>query len=304
MSILAVENYRSKAGPLANLSPSNPFRIAARNPAPSAVGAVIGTQIFNNSAAASNVLNSTIQVGGYTAAIATTVQLCSDSYKWFQGQINGREVGRRVVRNVTVNSTAVVGGAGGSAVGGAIGTVVFPGTGTVVGSVLGGVFGSISFGTLVNEKFEDWWRGYHITYVKDDNEVVNVSLQYFGFSPNDVNDTDIVNMDSITQRYKEYAKIFHPDKGGTKEEWLTLVNHFAILSDAIKKRDKNLPESHKASETSKLKKQIQEERNQYAKDKMELTQQLNYLKQQNMVLTSHNNVNMNSQASDLEEIAL
>lgn len=230
--------FNQLLGPLSNLSPSNPIRTVANNPAPSAVGAVIGTSIFNSSSSAANVLNETIQSGTYTAAIATGVQFCSDSWKWWQGRINGKEVGRRIVRNVTVNSTAVVGGAGGSAVGGAIGTAVFPGTGTVIGSVIGGVCGSISFGTLVNDKFEDWWRGYHVTYVKDSKELLEISLEYFGFSKNDLKDYDKLNMDTMTHKYREYAKVYHPDKGGTKEEWIALVNHFAIVTDAIRSRDK------------------------------------------------------------------
>lgn len=107
----------------------------------------------------------------------------------------------------TVNGTAVVGGAGGSAVGGAVGTAIFPGTGTVVGSVVGGVCGSISFGTLVADKFEDWWRGYKVTYVTDTRQILNLSLEYFGFDPNDFGDDEVVNMDTVTFRYKERARV-------------------------------------------------------------------------------------------------
>ncbi|ETO26003.1 hypothetical protein RFI_11133, partial [Reticulomyxa filosa] len=88
--------------------------------------------------------------------------------------------------------------------------------------------------------FEDWWRGYKIVHVSEDDaqDLVHVSLQYFGYSPADFKDVDIVNIDGVTQRYKEYARVYHPDKGGTKEEWVGLVNHFAILSNAIRKRDR------------------------------------------------------------------
>lgn len=149
-----------------------------------------------------------------------------------------KELGRKVVRNSTVNGTAVVGGAGGSAVGGAIGTAIFPGTGTVIGSVVGGVCGSISFGKLVNDKFEDWWRGYKIHYVKDTKEILELSLKYFGIDPANFKDANIVNSESVTFRYRERCKIYHPDKGGSKEEWICLVNHFAVVTDAIRKRDK------------------------------------------------------------------
>ena len=132
----------------------------------------------------------------------------------------------------------MVGGAGGSAVGGAIGTALMPGTGTVVGSIVGGVCGSITFGKLVNDKFDDWWRGYKVTYVKDSKEILKISLEYFGYDPKDFNDDVIVNMESVTTRYRERCKVYHPDKGGTKEEWIGLVNHFAIVTDALRKRDK------------------------------------------------------------------
>ena len=52
---------------MARLSPSNPVSVVGNNPAPSAIGAVIGTQIFNSAAAASEVVTETVNVGGMTA---------------------------------------------------------------------------------------------------------------------------------------------------------------------------------------------------------------------------------------------
>eukprot|EP01083_Nonionella_stella_P173619 599460_1 len=223
MSVLALDRHRRKAGPLSSLSSSNPARVIASNPAPSAIGAVIGTQIFNSASSASNVLTETINTGAITAGVVTGVQFVSDTYQWATGKLPGKELGRRVVRNTTVNGTAVVGGAGGSAVGGAIGTAIMPGTGTVVGSIMGGICASISFGSLVNDRFEDWWRGYKIHYVKDTKEILNLSLTYFGYDPKDFSDDAIVNMDTVTTRYKERCKVYHPDKGGTKEEWMLSI---------------------------------------------------------------------------------
>eukprot|EP00483_Globobulimina_turgida_P001436 UN01438 len=238
MSVLALDKHRRKAGPLSSLSPSNPARVLANNPAPSTIGAVIGTQIFNSASTASNVLTETINTGAITAGIVTSIQFVSDTYYCVRGKMPAKELGRRVVRNSTVNGTAVIGGAGGSAVGGAIGTALMPGTGTVIGSVIGGVCGSIGFGKLVNDKFEDWWRGYKIHYVKDSNEILNLSLSYFGFDIKDFKDDDIVTMETVTLRYKERCKVYHPDKGGSREEWITLVNHFAVVTDSLRKRDK------------------------------------------------------------------
>jgi len=236
MSVLL---HRRKAGPLSNLS-AGPLSNIANNPAPSAIGAVIGTQIFNSAATATNVLTETINTGAITAGIVTGIQFASDSYSWITGKLPVKEVGLRILRNSTVNGTAVVGGAGGSAVGGAVGTAIFPGTGTVIGSVLGGVCGSISFGTLVADKMEDYWRGYKVTTVtvRDQRQILNLSLDYFGYSHGDFGDDDVVNMDSLTVRYRERCKVYHPDKGGSKEEWITLVNHFAIVTDALRKRDR------------------------------------------------------------------
>ena len=78
---------------------------------------------------------------------------------------------------------------------------------TQVGSVLDGICGSISFGTLVADKFEDWWRGYKVTYVTDQRQILNLSLDYFGIDPNDFGDEEMVNMDTVTFRYKERCKV-------------------------------------------------------------------------------------------------
>ena len=189
-----------------------------------------------------------------------------------------------------MNGTAVVGGAGGSAVGGAIGTALMPGTGTVVGSVVGGVCGSISFGKLVNDKFEDWWRGYKITYVKDNKEILNLSLEYFGYQAKDFNDSDIINMETVTMRYKERCKVYHPDKGGTKEEWICLVNHFAVVSDALRKRDKgknktktnnnNNNNNNNNTNNSLLNTAHQQEINQLKQEKEQMQQEIQRLRQE------------------------
>ena len=180
-----------------------------------------------------------------------------------------------------MNGTAVVGGAGGSAVGGAIGTALMPGTGTVIGSVVGGVCGSISFGKLVNDKFEDWWRGYKIHYVKDNKQILNLSLQYFGFDANDFMDDAIVNTESVTFRYKERCKVYHPDKGGSKEEWICLVNHFAIVTDALRKRDKGKVKKSNSALSSVHEKEVQTLREEKERMKNEIQRLRAQLQQMN-----------------------
>eukprot|EP00484_Ammonia_sp_Unknown_P022908 CAMPEP_0197034358 /NCGR_PEP_ID=MMETSP1384-20130603/12494_1 /TAXON_ID=29189 /ORGANISM="Ammonia sp." /LENGTH=306 /DNA_ID=CAMNT_0042464277 /DNA_START=52 /DNA_END=972 /DNA_ORIENTATION=- len=276
MSVLALDRRR-KAGAL-SLSPSNPASVVVNNPAPSTIGAVIGTQIFNSASSASNVLTETINTGAITAGIVTTAQFAYDTYGWATGKMPAKELGRRVVRNGTVNGTAVVGGAGGSAVGGAIGTAIMPGTGTVIGSVMGGVCGSISFGKLVNDKFEDWWRGYKITYVKDNQEILSMSLEYFGYDASDFKDDDIVNMETVSQRYKERCKVYHPDKGGSKEEWISLVNHFAVVTDALRKRDKG--KKRKPNAQSGLNTAHKQEIEQLKQEKQAMETEIQRLRQQ------------------------
>eukprot|EP01084_Bolivina_argentea_P010620 19794_1 len=292
MSVLALR--KRKAGPL-SLSPSNPANIVVNNPAPSAIGAVIGTQIFNSASTATNVLTETINTGAITAGIVTTVQFVKDGYGWATGKVPAKEWGRRIVRNTTVNGTAVVGGAGGSAVGGAVGTAIFPGTGTVVGSVIGGVCGSVGFGKLVNDKFEDWWRGYKITYVTDTKEILNLSLDYFGFDPKDFNDVDLVSMDIVQSRYKERCKVYHPDKGGSKEEWICLVNHFAVVTDALRKRDKGRG-GNKNKKSSLLSSSHQQEMNKLHQEKQQMQQEIHRLRsqlQQYQQMTTNNNASNN-----------
>mmetsp|Transcript_9262 Transcript_9262/g.14210 ORF Transcript_9262/g.14210 Transcript_9262/m.14210 type:complete len:307 (+) Transcript_9262:722-1642(+) len=285
MSVLALERRR-KPGAL-SFSSGNPINVVISNPAPSAIGSVIGTQIFNSASSATNVLTETINTGALTAGVITGVQFVVDTYGWATGQMPAKELGRRVVRNSTVNGTAVVGGAGGSAVGGAIGTALMPGTGTVVGSVIGGITGSISFGSLVNDKFEDWWRGYKIHYVKDGNEILHLSLKYFGYDVKDFKDDEIVNIDSVTQRYKERCKVYHPDKGGSKEEWISLVNHFAVVTDALRKRDKGKkPKKNIAAAHQQEIQKLQQEKQSMENEIQRLRQQL-----QNMQGGKNNNNN-------------
>jgi hypothetical protein len=250
-------------------------RVVANNPAPSAVGAVIGTQIFNSAAAAAEVVSDTVRVGGVTAGVCTGLQFGGNVMDWWRGKCGFKEVGRRLLRDTTVNATAVVGGSGGAAVGGAIGTAIFPGTGTVVGSVIGGVFGSIGVGKLVNDKFEDWWRGYKVTYVESSESLLNGALKFMGFDPTDFNDPDIINVDAATARYQKLAKACHPDRGGTKEDWVALVTNFSIVTDGIRKRDKKNPNKH--SELSKLKKELQQQQQNAQREHALLREQIQQL---------------------------
>lgn len=342
MSILALDKHRNRTGALAKLSPANPARIVASNPGPSAVGGVIGTQIFNSTASsATNVLTHTINVGGITAGIVTGVQFLGDSYQCINGSMPAKELGRRIVRNATgmktnitqvhiqnnmhficfsfayivtdlknkkqktkVNGTAVIGGAGGSAVGGAIGTLVFPGTGTVVGSVIGGICGSVSFGKLVNDKFEDWWRGYRVVYVEDSREILEHSMAYFHFDANSLNDPSLINMEIAHERYREFAKIYHPDKGGSKEEWLALTNNFAVVTDAIRKRDKKLPKNNQSMEILRLKKEMEHQRIQIMQEKQAMQQEIQQLRQTIQLFKKNNRDNYGGVNANLAEVAL
>ncbi|ETO21936.1 hypothetical protein RFI_15267, partial [Reticulomyxa filosa] len=317
-------------GAVSLVSSANPVSIVMSNPAPSAVGAVIGTQIFNSAASAAEVVNDTVRVGGYTAAIATSCQCVADTYRWVTGGINARELGRRTFRNTTVNSTAVVGGAGGSAVGGAIGTgdkffffffFFFFCTQSKNKKITNiekkkkkkmeisniprhrdsarlGDWRSVWqhwVGKLVNDKFDDWWYCNTIVSKNESDDSLNASLQYFGFAPKDFKNPDVVAIDNVTQRYKEYARIYHPDRGGTKEEWITLVNHFSIVSNAIRRRDKvsflfvclldiMLPGGNREEQEQRTKRELQEVSAAHQRKKTELEQRIVQLQNQNEFL--------------------
>ncbi|ETO34416.1 hypothetical protein RFI_02679 [Reticulomyxa filosa] len=252
----------------------------------------MGGHIYNAAASGVEIVGETIKVGGCSAAAVSGCQCVADTARWCRGKISSQELGRRTLKNATVNGTAVVGGAGGSTVGATIGTghftllsvqtwfifffllAILPGTGTVVGSIVGGVCGSIGVGKLVNDKFDDWWgpRGSDDPTQSQDTTTTTTttttattttttagnkalpmststtngyvcddalcsSLQFFGFLPKDFGRTEVVNMDILVERYREYSRVYHPQKGGTKEEWLCLINHFAVAANAIRDRD-------------------------------------------------------------------
>jgi len=100
---------------------------------------------------------------------------------------------------------------------------------------------------------------------------------------------------------KEYARVYHPDKGGTKEEWIGLVNHFAVLSNAIRTRDRMLPRDQKAPEESRIKRQLEETNAAYEQEKFELQQRISQLENQNNILLQKAK---NSQMDDFQDVAL
>lgn len=73
--------------------------------------------------------------------------------------------------------------------------------------------------------------------------------------------------------------VSHPDKGGSKEEWIGLVNHFAIVTDALRKRDKG-KKRRRQSNHGLLNDVHQQEIEQLKMEKLQMKKEIENLKAQ------------------------
>lgn len=140
-------------------------------------------------------------VGVTLAAVYLTREIYHNMTRWWNGEISGA----RCAKNVIDSFAGVAAGFGGGYLGATIGNFVAPGIGGAVGAVLGGV-ASASMATTLSD-----WINQKIFNLPRDEALEN-AYRFLELTCNASND-------QINSSYRRLALEYHPDKGGSYEQW-------------------------------------------------------------------------------------
>jgi len=197
----------------------------------SSIAVVKGTQHYVNGLAESC---KSVKVSGISAGIGTGIVIALEigwhTYRYFTGQITWKEFGRVCIRTVTTGVISGVSSWGGVCAGAAMGSIVGP-VGTIIGGILGGIFAGVVGGYGSNYVFEKYWPS---DEEKTRKKMIAQAFTFFNLKVEDINDPVKFNAEIIRKTYKDYAKIFHPDRiTGSDEKFKTLGAHYGIVMSIL-----------------------------------------------------------------------
>eukprot|EP00486_Rosalina_sp_Unknown_P006645 CAMPEP_0201571508 /NCGR_PEP_ID=MMETSP0190_2-20130828/14326_1 /ASSEMBLY_ACC=CAM_ASM_000263 /TAXON_ID=37353 /ORGANISM="Rosalina sp." /LENGTH=251 /DNA_ID=CAMNT_0047996245 /DNA_START=211 /DNA_END=962 /DNA_ORIENTATION=+ len=108
-----------------------------------------------------------------------------------------------------------IGATAGAVIGGPLGAMIGKILGGIVGGLIGAKLSRSGFDALFKDAFgADKEQAKRATLIKD-------ALSLFGYAggADDLNNENIFNEKELKRRYKNLAKIYHPDKGGSAESF-------------------------------------------------------------------------------------
>ena len=149
---------------------------------------------------------------GFTlAAVYLSYEIYKDICRWWKGEISGV----RCVKNVIDGTASMAAGVGGGFAGAAIGTALIPGVGTVIGGIVGGITAASVMSAL-----SDWVTQKIFNLPKE--EALENAYRFLGLSYGASND-------QINAAFKRLVLKYHPDKGGSYEDWHKLQVSMAVI---------------------------------------------------------------------------
>ena len=149
-----------------------------------------------------------------TGAIQVTMSVFNNVRRWWNNEISGKRCAKSIVDDSATVGGALVGAAGGALVGAPLGPVGIA-IGGVVGGIIGGTLGKNFIQKLTKELFD-----------LPKTEALEKAYNFMGLNHKDSNE-------KVNARYRELARIYHPDKeGGSEEEFLNLCACVAIIKAA------------------------------------------------------------------------
>lgn len=144
-------------------------------------------------------------------AVALSYVACTDIAAWWKGEISGR----RCVKTVIDGSAAIAGGVSGHMAGSLIGNMVVPGLGGMVGSFVGGLVGGAVAGVL-----SQWLTDYFFDLPQ--REALKNAYIFLKVERTCTNA-------ELNSAYRRLALKYHPDKGGSKDDWVKLQTALEII---------------------------------------------------------------------------
>ncbi|KAE9548405.1 hypothetical protein FO519_008386 [Halicephalobus sp. NKZ332] len=144
------------------------------------------------------------------AAIYLTYEALRSIYQWYNGEISGKRVGKNIIDAMGSVTGGLAGGSAGLAVGSFFGPI-----GAVAGGLVGGVTGSI-----LAEKLIDMLTTKIFDLPKD--VAVENAYNYLGVSHR-------ASDKEVNDGYKKLCLKHHPDKGGSREEFIKLQSYMGLI---------------------------------------------------------------------------
>uniref|UniRef100_A0A914UMB6 J domain-containing protein n=1 Tax=Plectus sambesii TaxID=2011161 RepID=A0A914UMB6_9BILA len=134
-------------------------------------------------------------------------------YRWWNGKISGK----RVAKNIADPCATVAAAIGGSIVGATMGSC-FGSFGTVVSTVIGGLVGSAGGGLLINMLSQELFDTPNDEALENAYNILNVNRR----------STD----DEINNAFYSLSVKYHPDKGGSYQDFVKLQTCMEIIKVA------------------------------------------------------------------------
>ncbi|CAF1399058.1 unnamed protein product [Rotaria sordida] len=148
------------------------------------------------------------------AAVLLSWEALKSIAAWWKGEISGK----RCVANIVNAASTIGGGAAGGAAGVYIGTLIAPGIGTVIGGLAGGILGSSAAAAL-----SKWLTEYFFDLPP--TVALEKAYTFLDLKPSCTNS-------EINSQFKKLALKYHPDKGGSAEDFHKLQVSVAIIKQA------------------------------------------------------------------------
>lgn len=144
-------------------------------------------------------------------AVYLSYEVMQSLHRWWKGEITGV----RCAKNIIDSCVGLAAGVGGGFAGAAIGTAISPGLGTIIGGVVGGVISS-----TVASTFSDWATQKIFNLPKE--EALENAYRFLGLSYGASNN-------EINSCFRLLALEYHPDKGGSYEDWHKLQLSLGLI---------------------------------------------------------------------------
>ena len=150
-----------------------------------------------------------------TAVITVVGSIFINVWRWWKEEITGERCAKNIIDDLAKVGGALAGAAGGAAAGGAVGGPI----GGAIGGVIGGIIGAVAADYLIQKLTEE-------LFDLPKTEALEEAYKFMGLHRNDSNE-------KVNARYKELARIYHPDKeGGSEEKFCKLSACVAIIKAA------------------------------------------------------------------------
>lgn len=144
-------------------------------------------------------------------AFPLSFQAIYSLYLWWKGEITGEDCAKNIIDSCAERE----GGIGGAMAGAAIGTYIYPGIGTVIGGFLGQLVGS-----GISRKLSDWLTQKFFYLSKEaalQNAYTFLGLEYGASNT------------QISSNFRRLARKYHPDKGGSYDDWYKIQVAMAVI---------------------------------------------------------------------------